>query len=131
MIAGLFFILPEFNYIVFPFNLLGLIPLLTGFLLVGKAREEFRKNKTPHTFEESTALLQDGIFAKSRNPVYLGMILFVLGYSVIFCNVICLIVPVLFFMIINGIFIPFEERKMEETFGRAYLEYKSKVGRWL
>lgn len=130
-IVMLFFLLPEFNYIVFPYNLAGIAPLFAGFLLVGKARDSFRKHNTTHDFNTNTALITDGIFSKTRNPVYLGMTIFVLGFSLIFSNVLGLFIPLLLFIIINVIFIPYEERKLVETFSNEYLNYKSKVRMWL
>ncbi|MCK4532496.1 hypothetical protein KAU39_01815, partial [bacterium] len=40
------------------------------------------------------------------------------------------LIPVAFFIAMNIIFIPYEEKAMEETFGREYLNYKNRVRRW-
>jgi protein-S-isoprenylcysteine O-methyltransferase Ste14 len=42
-----------------------------------------------------------------------------------------LLCAVLFFAVVRWIFIPFEEEKMENSFGKEYLEYKQRVPRWL
>jgi protein-S-isoprenylcysteine O-methyltransferase Ste14 len=126
-----FFFLPQFNIIRFPFNLTGLPIVLIGLYLAGQAYELFSKYKTTLTFSESNTLVVDGIFNYSRNPMYLGMVSLLAGLSILFGNWIGLATPVLFFILIDRIFIPFEENKMRLKFGKAYEEYCRKVRRWL
>ncbi len=124
-------ILPGLNIIPFPYNLTGLIVMFAGLYPLFTAHDLFSKYQTTQTFDKSTSLVTEGIYRYTRNPMYLGMALLLLGLSLCFRNVIGLIVPVLFFLIIDLVFIPFEEKKMEITFGESYLAYKDKVRKWI
>lgn len=124
-------IVPQVNLIVFPFNLLGILPLFFGFSLMGKVNKTLKNFNTPHTFAESTHLVTTGAFSFSRNPMYLGMFLLLIGWAILFLNFISLVFPLFFFMVIQYKFIPFEEQKMHTTFGDSYVAYKQKVRKWI
>jgi len=115
----------------FPYNLIGIIISLAGFVIMGKARDLLKKYKTTFDIEASSALVEEGIFAKSRNPMYLGMTLFITGISILLENIICLSAPVIFFLIINFYYIPVEEKLLEEVFGERFNDYKKRVGKWI
>ena len=123
------FFLTQYNIIFF--NWLGLSPLLLGFLLISQARNELEKYDTPHNFDPSTILVQSGVFNFSRNPMYLGMILTLVGIAILFQNPFSLLAPVFFFLVLEFKFIPFEEEKMTAEIGESYLQYKQNVRRWL
>lgn len=123
--------LPRLNFIPFPYNISGVIILITGFAIMGKAHDLFKKYKTTLYFNESSHLITDGIFSKSRNPMYIGMFLFLLGTAVCFMNLFSLITPFIFLTAVNLIFIKKEEKMMAEKFGDEYLRYKSRVKRWI
>lgn len=81
--------------------------------------------------KEATTLITDGPFNYSRNPTYVSLTLLFLGIGLILNNMWILILafPVLAIMdqwVIRG-----EESFLEETFGEEYLQYKSRVRRWL
>jgi protein-S-isoprenylcysteine O-methyltransferase Ste14 len=125
------FFLAQYNIIFFPFNWLGLLPLLLGFLLISQARNELEKYDTPHNFGPSTILVKSGVFNFSRNPMYLGMILTLVGIAILFQNPFSLLAPAFFFLVIALKFIPFEEEKMATEIGEPYLQYRQNVRRWL
>jgi protein-S-isoprenylcysteine O-methyltransferase Ste14 len=79
----------------------------------------------------TTALVVDGIYGRTRNPLYLGTTLIYLGLSVAAGSVwaIVLVVPLLW--IINVGVIAREERYLERKFGDAYRAYKGRVRRWV
>jgi protein-S-isoprenylcysteine O-methyltransferase Ste14 len=78
----------------------------------------------------TTALVVDGIYGRTRNPLYLGTTLIYLGLSVAAGSLwaIVLVVPLLW--IINVGVIAREERYLERKFGDAYRAYKGQVRRW-
>jgi protein-S-isoprenylcysteine O-methyltransferase Ste14 len=125
-----YFLFQEWNFICFPFNLFGLLFVFVGFSIMGKARQLFSKYKTTLYFEKSAFLISDGIFCKSRNPMYCGMVLLLMGIAICFQNAFSLIIPFLFLTVIRIFFIPMEERMMTETFGDEYLNYKKTTPRW-
>ncbi len=125
------FLLPQFNIIPFPFNWLGLALVIVGVLLNLLATREFEKYNTPHTFSPTTALVTSGVYKFSRNPIYLGMILGLVGIAMLFQNPFSFLAPVLFFLIIEFRFITFEEEKMATEIGAAYNHYQQRVRRWI
>jgi len=131
LIVGFYFLLPGFNIIPFPFNFLGVLFVFAGFALTGKTWELFKQHKTSLYIEKSSSLVTEGVFAKTRNPMYCGMFMILFGISVCFMNGFSILVPFLFLAIIRIAFIPIEEKMMCEVFGQAYLDYKQKVRRWV
>jgi protein-S-isoprenylcysteine O-methyltransferase Ste14 len=128
LIILFYFLFPSLNLIPFPYNFLGLLVALSGFIIMGKARELFKKHQTTMDFKESSSLIQEGIFLKTRNPMYLGMFLLLFGIAICFRNILSLAIPFLFLAIIILVFIPREDKLLTEKFGQEYLEYKRKVG---
>ena len=63
--------------------------------------------------------------------MYLGGVLFLTGLALLLQNVMAFISPVLFFLIMNFMFIPYEEQKMLKEHGDPYRLYKNKVRRWI
>ncbi len=107
--------------------------LFAGVLLVLSAIRLFRKRGTeilPHS-RTNKLLLIEGLYKFTRNPMYLGMILVLLGIAFLVGTLPMFLVPVVFFSIINFVFIPFEESKMQRQFGEGYSDYKRRVRRWL
>jgi len=127
----LYLFVPEFNLIAFPYNLLGILIAFSGFVLMGKARDLFKKYQTTLEIEKSNHMISDGVFSKSRNPMYLGMNILIFGFSIFSTNVIALFLPFVFMTIVRLIFIRTEEQLMFERFGKDYIEYKKKVKRWI
>jgi protein-S-isoprenylcysteine O-methyltransferase Ste14 len=79
----------------------------------------------------TTALVVDGIYGRTRNPLYLGTTLIYLALSVAAGSLwaIALVVPLLW--VINVGVIAREERYLERKFGDAYRAYKGRVRRWV
>jgi protein-S-isoprenylcysteine O-methyltransferase Ste14 len=79
----------------------------------------------------TTALVVDGIYRRTRNPLYLGLTLIYLGLGVAAGSLwaIGLVVPLLW--VINTGVIAREERYLERKFGDAYRAYKAQVRRWI
>lgn len=77
------------------------------------------------------ALVTGGVFALSRNPIYLGDALVLAG--VILWRDAPLGVPVLpaFMMVIQHRFILDEERRLHAAFGPTFAAWKSRSGRWI
>ena len=122
---------PYSTLIAYPFNLVGVIPLIIGYQVMAKSSRLFTKKETTFLLEEPSMLVVEGNFKFSRNPMYLGSLLLIIGLSVLFGNSTALISPILFFLGINFLCIPLEERLMEKTFGNDYLIYKDNVRRWI
>ena len=90
-----------------------------------------QKGTSVKPFETSTTLVISGPFAFSRHPMYLGMLLLLAGVALCLGSLSPWFVVPAFVWQITRRFVRPEERKLEETFGETYLEYKRKVRRWL
>jgi protein-S-isoprenylcysteine O-methyltransferase Ste14 len=79
----------------------------------------------------TTALVVDGIYRHTRNPLYLGTTLIYLGLGVAAGSLwaIVLVAPLLW--VINVGVVAREERYLERKFGDAYRAYKARVRRWI
>ena len=126
-----YFLLPAFNIIPFPYNLVGILVAFTGFSIMGKSHDLFKKYKTTTAIRESSHLITEGIFRRTRNPMYVGMFILLLGIGISFRNLFSILVPFLFLIMVAVFFIPKEEKLLEETFGEEFNEYKKKVRRWI
>lgn len=95
---------------------------------------EFKKQKTtvnPMSPQESNSLVIKGIYTFTRNPMYLGFLLWLFSLGVLLRNPISLIAIVLFVIYMNMFQIIPEENILEEKFDKEYLKYKENVRRWL
>lgn len=132
VVTGLLrFLVPGMNRIHFPLTLGGGLFLGAGTCLIAWSHRSLTRRATAVTFAPSTCLIQDGLYQHSRNPMYAGFVAFQIGLAILSGNVLALLCPVALFCVLNWMFIPYEEEKMEGSFGRQYLDYKQKVRRWL
>ena len=63
--------------------------------------------------------------------MYLGMVAVLLGVAILHGTLITLIFPVIFIVLSEKLFIPYEESNLKEVFGENYINYKNRVRRWL
>ena len=124
--------LPLWQWISRPWSWAGLLPVALGLMMTVTSALAFRRAQTPIVpFEKSTALVTGGFYRCTRNPMYLGMVLLLIGMAILFGSVSALLPIPLFVWVVTRNFIRGEERFMEELFGAEYLAYKKKVRRWL
>lgn len=76
-------------------------------------------------------LITRGPYRFSRNPMYLGMVIMILGLGVYFGTLPFFIAALAHFLVMNFVFIPYEEEKLSRIFGAEYETYRQKVRRWL
>ena len=105
---------------------------MLGVILNLVADAAFKKHGTTiKPFEESTALITGGVFRISRHPMYLGMLLILLGIATLMGSLTPFVVVVAFGISMELVFVRFEESMLEKKFGRIWLEYKRQVRRWI
>ncbi|HSK74021.1 MAG TPA: isoprenylcysteine carboxylmethyltransferase family protein [Pyrinomonadaceae bacterium] len=80
--------------------------------------------------EKKTDLISSGVFRFSRNPIFLGMMVTLLGLFLIFPNTFTLIVLILGFILIQ-IQVRLEEEFLTNLHGENYRSYRQSVRRWL
>jgi protein-S-isoprenylcysteine O-methyltransferase Ste14 len=111
---------------------LGIIPMILGLLLANSGAREFGKAKTGFQLQTGGSLLViSGPFRYSRNPMYLGIVLWLIGLAVLLGSLIAFLFPLLFFVLANFLLIPPEEKKLQQTFGEQFISYRKHVRRWL
>lgn len=94
----------------------------------------FRKvGTTVHPLEpnKATYLVTDGVFRFSRNPMYLGLLLLLIGWAVWLGSASPWLVPPLFVIVLTLVQIIPEERALHQRFGEEYVSYQRSVSRWI
>ena len=81
--------------------------------------------------ELTTVLIKTGIYQYSRNPIYLGFVIILLGWGIYLSNALALLFVAGFVYYMNRFQIEPEEKSLSQIFGAQFEEYKHKVRRWL
>ena len=132
LIGGLWVSFPGPRIVAQPWNLTGLAFIILGLALNIVGDGQFKRAKTAmNPFGRPSALVISGVFGYSRNPMYLGMLLLLLGTAVLVGRATPFMVPMFLFVILNYKFVAFEEQAMAARFGDDYLRYCTRVRRWL
>jgi protein-S-isoprenylcysteine O-methyltransferase Ste14 len=126
-VSALGFILPAGRMIAIGLAAAGVISAILGVV-------SFRRAKTtvnPLRPESASALVISGIYRVTRNPMYLGMLLVLLGWGVFLGNALAFLAAIAFIPLMNRLQIVPEERALTAMFGPAFTAYQSAVRRWL
>ena len=108
--------------------------LIAALTLFVAAVYQFWKHQTtvnPTKLENTTALITKGVFAWSRNPIYVVDVLLLYAWAIWLGNWINMFLPVLFVYFITELQIKPEEHMLMKKFGDQYLRYKQRVRRWV
>ena len=111
---------------------LGFAVTFIGFLFGIGAFIEFKKAQTtldPHGSVKS--LVMDGVYRFTRNPIYLGFLLMVIGLPLNTGSYWGIVISPLFAATLNRLVIEKEEAYLEKKFKDQYTGYRSKVRRWI
>jgi protein-S-isoprenylcysteine O-methyltransferase Ste14 len=128
----LHFLSPVYKFVPVPWNILGVIPLACGIALNLVADRAFHQAQTTvKPFEKSAALVTTGVFRISRNPMYLGYVLILIGVALIVRSLTPYAVVLVFAILMDRVFIQVEEQMLEKQFGQAWREYTQQVRRWI
>lgn len=109
----------------------GLPLAALGTFVVLSSVRRFRDRTTIRPFEESSELVTDGFYRYSRNPMYTGLLLSMLGAFVMLGTGSPGLVIPCFVILVTRRFIVHEERDLEARFGADYRTYRKRVRRWL
>jgi protein-S-isoprenylcysteine O-methyltransferase Ste14 len=116
----------------FPYNLLGVLIVGSGvYLAFQSVRLLISYNTTFEAGGNPSSLVTKCPYNYSRNPIYLGMLLIALGTAITLSSIYAFIAPIIFFLVVNTVIIPFEENRLQKNFGIEYERYKGSVRRWL
>ncbi|MBT3170013.1 MAG: isoprenylcysteine carboxylmethyltransferase family protein [Rhodospirillaceae bacterium] len=110
----------------------GGVIIAASLLLVASAFRLFRRARTPvPTYRTPTALVTDGVYTLTRNPIYLSMMLLMIGLAVTLDNIWLLALAAIFQQIIRWGVIAREERYLGAKFGQDYRAFKQRTRRWI
>ena len=133
-IFGCYYVLPEFNFHFAFRTTLSRVVLATGFLsgVLGVVAFKLKKTTVDPTHpEQASSLVTNGIYQYTRNPMYLGLALVLIGALVRIGNPIGLCFLVLFIWYMTRFQIKPEESILVQLFKDEYEAYRQKVRRWI
>ena len=111
---------------------IGIGLMLLAFATILYLARGFSKNETTILPDGAPSqLMEGGLFALSRNPIYVAMALLLTGSGLAFGHLLCLLVVPVFIVLVQQIWIVKEEENLEAAFGQHYRNYKMRVRRWL
>lgn len=120
----------------FPFAgrfLLAGVVVLAGVALALVGVRALRHSYTtisPFTPHKTAVLVVDGVYARSRNPMYLGLGVVLVGVAIALANPATLLGPIVFVLWIDRFQIQVEERVLSDRIGTAYDDYRRRTPRW-
>jgi protein-S-isoprenylcysteine O-methyltransferase Ste14 len=107
---------------------------LVGVVITALAMLSFwRVHTTVNPMKPSSTsfLVTSGIYGFTRNPMYLGMLFVLIGWALYLANVLSFLFLPAFILYMNRFQIKPEERALTALFGQEFLEYASRVRRWI
>lgn len=126
-------VFPDFIVLESPWNRIAFPFMLLALFIDGLALVQFIRKKTtinPLNPNNTHLLVTKGIYRFSRNPMYLGLLIWLLAWGLYLGNFLSLLFLPLFVYIITIQQIKPEEKILEEKFGQTYLDYQKRVRRW-
>ncbi len=119
-----------------PFNLVGLLLIPVGMLLIIWANYTLLhigkiglRNREP--MQRPSNLVLVGPFRFTRNPIYFGCLLMMLGLVIVWSSLVTAFFLILVYVVFRYVFIKREEVILEEEFGEEYQDFKNRVRRWI
>ena len=123
---------PTETVLYIPYKLIGSIGIISGFAIMMWAWFQFQKANTAVCPTAKTAtIVIDGAYRVCRNPMYLGMLFMLTGIAFFMGSAQAFFAPAAFFIIMDKVFIPYEEEKLLKGFENHYAEYMKRTRRWL
>lgn len=105
----------------------GLVVMFAGLVSMRRAKTTIN----PHKPDTATALVTNGIYRYTRNPMYLGMLFLLVAWAAYLSSLIAVVGVCAFWIYIERFQIRPEERVLESLFGSEFSDYMSRVSRWL
>ena len=118
---------PARDLVAMSFALAGAVTSALGVVSFRRARTTVNPMKP----ELSSSLVVSGIYGLTRNPMYLGFLLVLLGWAVFLSSVLAFLFLPAFILYMNRFQIDPEERALAALFGQEFTAYKARARRWL
>jgi len=125
------FVIPKYP-LLYPIHLIGILGLIISLVFFFSGFNIFKSyEENPVPTSSSERLIKTGIFAYTRNPIYLSFIIFHLSMFLVFENVMYLLTSIGQAIWIHNYVIKFEEEYLLDKFTDEYQRYMNAVSRWL
>jgi len=113
------------GFISFPILVLPAILFLTFslYLVANSHKAVFGKT------DNNSKVIDSGVYAWVRHPMYLGILLFCLGFFFFSPSLLSLIIWITFFVIYDKMTV-YEEKDLVRIFGKEYISYQNRVSKW-
>mmetsp|Transcript_9969 Transcript_9969/g.15044 ORF Transcript_9969/g.15044 Transcript_9969/m.15044 type:complete len:155 (-) Transcript_9969:185-649(-) len=130
--VAVYFIFSEDTHLIgFPLNLFGGLLFICGAKVAFQTERDFQCSKIPSRYDTPPPVLCiDGWFQYTRNPMYLGMAIALLGLAILLPSYYNFAFPLIFGFISRWHFIRHEEIVLKKTFDKDYETYCAQVNRW-
>jgi protein-S-isoprenylcysteine O-methyltransferase Ste14 len=114
-------------------NGLAIVLVSAGFIIGISGVVTFLRAKTTldPTKPHASSLVTWGVYAMSRNPMYLGGLVMLLGWAISLSNALAFLFLPVYVLYINRFQIAPEERVLASLFGSTYAAYRARARRWL
>lgn len=126
--------MPGYGFVIPAEGLLSSILAAVGAVVAAWGVLAFRRAGTtinPMKPASSSSLVVSGIYARTRNPMYLGLLLLLLAWAIHLSHPAAFLFLPPFVLYMNRFQIEPEERALASLFGQAFTTYASRVRRWL
>jgi protein-S-isoprenylcysteine O-methyltransferase Ste14 len=116
----------------YPINFAGLAIIAFGsWMRLWAGAVFYRQNPSMVSFNVPPKLVTTGPWRYSRNPLYLGLIMIGLGFSIFFSSYSDLIFTLVGAVLLHLEVVMHEEEVLTQKFGNVYLDYKKQIRRWI
>jgi protein-S-isoprenylcysteine O-methyltransferase Ste14 len=113
-------------------RVIGLIPLIAGVLVYLWCVWDFIGARgTPAPIDPPKELVVKGLYRYVRNPMYVGILLIIIGEAILFEAGLLALYALVVFLVTHTFVILYEEPTLQRLFGERYKRYRREVGRWL
>ncbi len=111
---------------------LGALCVAGGFWLMLAGWWLFRRYDTPicPTYTPSS-FITEGVYRVTRNPMYLGIVAMLLGIAFMFGTLPFYVAALVWFVVIDVVFVRYEEARLLAEFGDEFERYRTRVRRWI
>ncbi len=112
---------------------LSLLPIAAGALILFRCIWDFAVigRGTLAPIDPPKVLVVQGLYRYVRNPMYVGVLLVLLGEAALFESGTLLAYTAVFFTVVNLFILLYEEPALQGQFGESYTRYRAQVRRWL
>ncbi len=126
--------MPAFGLMFPAHELFSVSVAVAGVVISGLGIASFRRARTtvnPMKPDSTSSLVVSGIYRLTRNPMYLGFLLVLLGWAIFLSNALAFLFLPAFIFYMNRFQIGPEEKALNSLFGQQFVAYTGRVRRWL